>query len=504
MTDRADPPADRADDAELALELLLGQLAPADAQACAERASREPGLARALDEQRRFLARMGTLTVHASGSAELALRYACARRAFLRRVALPIAVRARALATTGLRAAAIAALLVGASFLGSRSERADAPMAQELSACFPAAAPQPLDARAHALASELAAEIAEREQRARDASPADVLAFLGADFTQRFARIKAEVEARAARDLPRHDQEFALRQLEVSHCFSHESRRLLVERAGGGVVVEERAQALAGELALRVPEALASGELDIADAALALRAFLASGSTCASGPYREAARTCGHFLERQLWSLRDGELAYALSAFAELAVIHEDRAGTLVAEHAQRLALSILHPSGTQASDLCSWRAELAALAEAGQVLRVAPAFGVDQELAFHARLVVLTHLDERVARHSGERPQLAAAQLYGFGDLLDRAELDRRLLLWRPKLLLPEFVAVHHLTWSQYPLRLGWAEHQGDLRALAAVRTPHAPKDIAALTLSLAMNYAAPGAHELIALADR
>ena len=123
---------------------------------------------------------------------------------------------------------------------------------------------------------------------------------------------------------------------------------------------------------------------------------------------------------------------------------------------------------------------------------------------AYHARLLVLTHLQERASRYHGERPELVAAQLYGFGDLVDRSALDHKLLLWRPRLLLPDFAAVHHLTWSQYPLRLGWAGYQNDLRALAAVRTPDPVRDIAALMLSLAMNYAAPGAHEVLALADR
>src|SRR5690606_37800072 len=92
------------------------------------------------------------------------------------------------------------------------------------------------------------------------------------------------------------------------------------------------------------------------------------------------------------------------------------------------------------------------------------------------------------------ERPALIAAQLYGFGDLVDRRSADRRLVLWRAKHLLPDYVALHQLAWSRYPVRAGWADFQNELRGLAGLPDPTDTRDAAALLLCLSMNSAAPG----------
>ena len=127
-------------------------------------------------------------------------------------------------------------------------------------------------------------------------------------------------------------------------------------------------------------------------------------------------------------------------------------------------------------------------------VSQLAPAFGVHAGLAFKARILVAAHVDERLAQHrEEERPGLVAAHLYGFGDLIDREEADRMLKLWRARFLVPDYVALHHLAWSKYPVRSGWAEFQFEMRAVAAMETPEKTADAAALLMALATSLAVP-----------
>ena len=65
------------------------------------------------------------------------------------------------------------------------------------------------------------------------------------------------------------------------------------------------------------------------------------------------------------------------------------------------------------------------------------------------------------------------------------------------------DLVVLHQVAWSQFPPRPGWTEFQRDLRELATLRTPDEVRDTAALLLSLAMNFAAPGVHEVLHLAE-
>ena len=145
----------------------------------------------------------------------------------------------------------------------------------------------------------------------------------------------------------------------------------------------------------------------------------------------------------------------------------------------------------------------LACLADAGHVFRLAPAFGVNPLHAHEARMLVAAHVEERIEVAGGERPEMFAALLYGFGDLVDRDEMDRRLLLWKPGLIAGDnLVALHHLSWSQFPPRAGWAEFQSQLRGLSTLQTPGQVGDASALLLTLAMNFAAPGVHGVLGLA--
>ena len=52
--------------------------------------------------------------------------------------------------------------------------------------------------------------------------------------------------------------------------------------------------------------------------------------------------------------------------------------------------------------------------------------------------------------------------------------EADRMLKLWRARLLLPDYVALHHIAWSKYPIRPGWADFQRELQGLAGLSREH------------------------------
>ena len=62
--------------------------------------------------------------------------------------------------------------------------------------------------------------------------------------------------------------------------------------------------------------------------------------------------------------------------------------------------------------------------------------------------------------------------------------------------------MALHHVSWSQFPTRRGWARFQDGLRVVAVMPTPDTVTDASALLLALAMNYAAPGSSEVMELA--
>lgn len=298
---------------------------------------------------------------------------------------------------------------------------------------------------------------------------------------------------------------------EYGQRFSPDARRASILRTGGAPGVEDRIDALAATLAAAVTERIAGGATSVADAALALRALLASGSGPGAG-HRRAVAEAEAFLAGRIAALEGPELATALAGLVDFAVIADDSARALVAEHATRLARATLAPAearpphalahaGAPAErvGLLRFETESSCFADAGRVFAVAPAFGMPPDLARDARRLVCARLQERSAESGGERPELLAALCYGFGDLVDRDELERRLLLWRPgQLAGGDLVALHHWAFSRFPPREGWAEFQRALRELAAMETPPRIRDAAALLLCLSMSFAAPGAHGL------
>ena len=92
----------------------------------------------------------------------------------------------------------------------------------------------------------------------------------------------------------------------------------------------------------------------------------------------------------------------------------------------------------------------------------------------------------------------MLAAMLYGFDEIMDREALDRELRVWSARWLAPDYAALHHLAWSRYPVRTGFADFQLELRQVSAMATPEDIGDTAALLMCLTTNFAAPGAAPL------
>lgn len=332
--------------------------------------------------------------------------------------------------------------------------------------------------------------------------------------------------------LPARDALEALR-AQFRQRFSREERREALAASGADPDREDRIQDLARTVAAELVAAELEAQLRRADSppaeeypadeispapertvfdlALGLRALLAAGSSRAVGEHRQVVRDGTDALLVALEAGTDDEVtASILAALSDVAVVSGGKVSEVVRRHASRLAANTLDFSQGRRlrradADLDSlrpallhWQTRTASLADAGQVLALAPAFGAPATTCARARRLILRHLEERLTAGS-ERPDVIAAMLYGFGDLVDRDDLDRRLKMWRPQLLLPNYVALYHYAWGQYPLRPGWTQFQQDLRWVTAQRGPEVISDTAALLLTLAMNFAAPGAPELM-----
>ncbi|MHC5064018.1 MAG: hypothetical protein ACYTG5_08590 [Planctomycetota bacterium] len=289
----------------------------------------------------------------------------------------------------------------------------------------------------------------------------------------------------------------------------HQLRSSLAQRRQflalrGSPDLGDRVESLATDIAARAQAGEGLGL--VVSNSLILRALLAADPNALEGSQGPLLRERSRQLVQALPSLSGGNLARALAALNNLAVMQGGEMSELVGEHADRLAREVLRQGqsagpGSERPELLSWRTPVAALADAGQVLKLAPAFGVHSGLAFRARLMVAAHLGERMEMSEREFPDIRAAQLYGFGDLVDRAEADRKLRLWRARMLLPDYEALFQLAWSKYPARSGWAQFQRELRGLAAAPTPSSIDDASALLLCLSSNFAAPGSLGVVQL---
>lgn len=493
-------------DPERLLAWTLGELEGDEARQTEAAVQSDPALSLEAAELRSLLEEMRTVKVEPSGRVPLAVRYAVTRRERLLRARQAAAVRRRKAWRQAARVAGMAAVMLFGLVLWQDGRRAERRAVRD----------SEVAAIERALPVYRTMEVSAPPVSLPSPRAEDVLALGGDSLQRQFAPLEKYAEVDAFTRLARAKYDLAMLRLEFTQRYSPNARRESIARCGGHPILEDRIQAIARTVADSLLRRLEIDELSTEETALAVRALLASGSTRRMG-HRKAVDGALDYLERRLPQLKGGELASALAAVTDYAVVSSGRAADLVAEHAARLARSTLEPVSVRRAhsdadleeaadrrpELLRFQTSVAGLADAGQVLRLAPAFGVRPDLARDARLLVAAHVKERLADAAGERPDLLAALLYGFGDLIDREEIDRRLVLWRPVLLAgQDHVALHHLAWSQFPLRPGWAHFQRELRALAALETPPALRDAAALLLSLAMNYAAPGVREVLHLA--
>lgn len=471
------------------------------------------GLALELAEVRDLFESCRELTVEPTGRVESALRAAVAQRVRLRRGVTqtgthrPVGgwardvLRVAAVALVALSAAVAGRALFGAGSSGPREAESMGQVAA-LDGVRSSSRPGAEDGVAgvgvagDAFALLLAADrlpvddpvfVARAARFADRPIPDEFRGLLSAE--NRLARLRAEAELR----------------------FSPDARAELRRRTGLadfdsriGAVAREVAREVSG-----VAESVRAGG-DPLDLAFALRALVAAGSDSVRGPHAVEVASArdglldflGHGSDAARQSL-PGRRVSALCALAELAVLGDEAAIHCVAASADEVAAGVLGGSGVgdrARPELLRFGTPIHALADAGRLLWIAPAFGSHPGLALRARMMVAAHVEERLDQGAGaEQPARLAALLYGFGDLVDRDGVERALALWRPRLLRDDLVAVHHLAWSRYPVRAGWADFQRELRWLAGLPSPDLLRGRAALLLGLCTNVAAPGIGALL-----
>ncbi len=502
-------PHEPAADSDPILDLVLGQLPGDAADLLQTRIAREPELAARWIATEGLLARFRALPLPQSGVAAVrvrahVLRFArlrhqprvsWRRRSFEAALLVTILVLGTLLSMKGLvrndvvprtvvdvvaRAASMLATDQAPTELSARTRHGEAPALPEL-ATEPAVAPR-----------ESWSQLLERTPTRR-----------------RGPQIYDWTDAEVFASLVAADNDLALLRLEFRQRYSPQSRRETIALSGGSQDLEDRIQDLATQVAERlaalVPGGGVSGNGSPTELSIGLRSLLASGSTARIGPHHEVVKAIGDELVARIPSFEGADLAVALAALSDLAVVASGPLEELVAAQSQRLALDIVGAKPSRPSPLLQWRTPAPALAEAGRVLSLAPAFGLHPTLAHRARMLVFAHLNDRLEPRTYERPDVLAALVYGFGELVDRDDIDRRLVMWRPRQIAREsLAAVHHLAWSIYPPRPALAEWQQELRALGTLRTPAATTDAASLLLCLTTSYAAPGVAQLLALAGR
>lgn len=486
------------------VDLVLGQLWGVEREELTREVAQTPSRALDIGELRVLFARLQDVTTQPTGRVSLAVRYAVGRRAELRgqrRSPARLTDWRHSLSVTA-RVLAVAAVVV-------------------LMLCYGRLLQRPAGSAADVVVARVEFDVAPQPAPiVRIEEPLDFDALLargGSDLVvlaHNLQGLRQVADGGVFGSLVAADNDLAMLRSEFVQRFSPQERRRAIAAGGGRPGLDDRIQDLADDVAGAIAADLEAGQASAVATAMAMRALMAAGSTPRIGPHRDTVQRCVTQLKSIVGQLDGGDLATVLAALTDLAVVTHGQAAALVGEHGERLACATLSPDEARAPHgrdraggawrrppLLRFDTPVAALAEAGYVLRLAPAFGVHPALAHRARLLVAAHIEERL-RDGGAHPEVLAAQLYGFGDLIDRREADRKLVLWYPRLFLPNYTALHHLAWSQFPLRQGWGRFQTELQGLAAWKTPTNVADSAALLLCLAMNFAAPGAHELLELA--
>jgi hypothetical protein len=276
---------------------------------------------------------------------------------------------------------------------------------------------------------------------------------------------------------------------------SAELRRAALHDLGSAEGVDDRIQDLAATVANEVMADLARGRLDVVTAAFVARALIASGAAGDGGPCASSLTATVAWLREQLAdnALGDGERATAVAALAEVGA-STGKGLELVREQTERLLRNTLEAPAfsRRRPTLLLPHTPALHLGDAGRLLQLAPAFGIDADEACRLRVLLAARLEANRALNSDD-PALLAAEVYGFADLIDRESIDRKLGGWRTSDLVPDYLTILQLAWSRKLHSPGFSRLQMELRALAAA-TPQGLRDRAALLLCLATNIAAPG----------
>ena len=468
------------------IHLVLGEGATAELTQCRERVARDPLAALAFAETRQLIEHLRGVRVTPSWRFGLALdslvRRAERRRQLLSRPAPVPGVALRFLVAAALVFAVLA--LLDPLHLRDRAR----PSAGEIPpvAVQPAVRMQPVTPTPVAglrLAETLAAIRAAAERLAA-----------GSKLLAALDRFQGLAPAERLASWLQANQRVAEARLGFQRRASGPARRQALQANKSLPEVDDRVQALARDLATEVRT---NDALPVPELALVLRALLASGACRADDP---ALQDGVERLRAALPLLEGGELASALAALGEVAA----STGTPIdelQEHGERLLRSVLGVDGdnwTRARpSLLAPKTPVDQLADAGRFLALGPCFGLDAEAVLLVRLLIAAHLQERRDLRR-ETPNLLVALAYGFGDLLSRAERDEveaRLLAWQPASLVPDYLALQQLAWSRVPAQRGFAHFQLEMQFVSALATPATTRDKAAFCLSLATNFAAPGA---------
>jgi hypothetical protein len=245
----------------------------------------------------------------------------------------------------------------------------------------------------------------------------------------------------------------------------------------------------------------------VEEASLALKALLASGSTTRRGPHAAWVRKLLKRIESWLPQLHGGSLAVALGAYLEGALITNGRRISVLSREVSRFteeqargqqARQKKNPKESSAgggSDLLGgWSSPLNALAEAGLLLRLAPALSASPEAASRVRQVFLQHLILRTHSKGSKGVNARAALLFGYGDLVDPGPIRKGLAFFErnPDLLGTDRPTLYHLSWSLFPPKQGWARFESALRKLIAGATPSSLREASVLLLAQTV-YLAP-----------
>lgn len=303
-------------------------------------------------------------------------------------------------------------------------------------------------------------------------------------------------------------------------------RRDVISRSGGNPDMEWRVRALARSVAIQVRQVVARGSSDaefrvpeIRELALALRGLTAAGHGPGFGEHGGEAVVCLEALRKALlddaqardtWAadgrdrtvlgqVLDGDdRTMVLAALAEVAALRGGDLARVMQAELTALCGDVLGGPETPVPGVLHSSTSTASLGEAGRLFAMAPALGVDPELAAKARKATGVWLAQEadMGRRSG--PGALAAMLYGFADLVDRREVESQLKLYQPRWFLPDYTALHHLAWSRFPAQEGFADMQLFLRQVSGFATPVEMGDQGSLLLCLAANFAAPGAAPL------